>query len=199
MVRRGALHVHQAGSGASPGGDGRQARVRGEAGDVVDQRRARRQGRLGDGSLAGVDGQGHVGLRAQALQDGEDAAQLLLLRHFRRARASGLPAHVHHVCPGDGQREAVRDGFLHRGKAAPVREAVGRHVEDAHEVRSLSPDEAAASQVHRLGTGVDGQRPLQRLSQRLQFRSRARGLDEADQLVPSAGEQGRSRPEGLLA
>ena len=109
----GTLHVHETGSGAGPGSDGRQARVRGEAGDVVHQRRARRQCRLGHGCLAGVDGQGHLGLRAQPLDDGKDAAQFFVRRHLGGAWAGGLPADVHHVRPGRGKREAVRDGLLH--------------------------------------------------------------------------------------
>jgi len=87
-----AQHVHEAQVGACVGHDARKVRVAAEGGDIVDHHRAQLERPPGHGGLRGVDGDREA---LQPLQDGLDAAELLLSGDAFRARAGRLAADVH--------------------------------------------------------------------------------------------------------
>src|SRR5919197_600005 len=72
-------------------------------------------------------------ITGERLEDGADAAQLLLGRHRRRAGPGRLAADVEDVGAGRRQLEPVRDRPLGAEEEPAVRERVGGHVDDAHE------------------------------------------------------------------
>ena len=70
----------------------------------------------------------------EALDDGQDAAQLLLDGDGIGTGAGGLAADVEDLRTLGGEPAAVRDRVLGGVEHAPVREGVGRDVDHAHDL-----------------------------------------------------------------
>ena len=112
-----------------------------------------------DHGSTGVDrGAHHLGVaavdrdqdaaRRERLDDRQDAADLLLRRDRRRARAGGFAADVDDVGAFGVQPLAVSDRRGRLEEAAAVGEAVGRDVDHAHDQR------AAIGQARGEGEGL---------------------------------------------
>ncbi len=114
-----------------------RARIVRESGHIVDDMRARRQCGLHDGRLARVGRDDDAALR-EALDDGHDAGDLVAFPDRLRAGPRGLAADIDDGDAGDLHGEA-RIGRLVRiaDQLATVREAVRRHVEDAHDLWAI--------------------------------------------------------------
>src|SRR6185312_8059468 len=110
----------------------RSRRRIGERGDVIDDARPRRERRGHGRSMTRVDGDAEPAVRERAY-DWDHTALLFVRRNGCRARARGLAADVEDVGPLLRQLERVRDSSVGRWVRTAVGEAVGRHVDDAHE------------------------------------------------------------------
>ena len=132
-----AMHEHQEEVRLPPqlGDGGEHPRVREPSADVVDDRGAGLHGPAGHLGLGGVHRDRRRPERAEPRDDREDPAQLLLRRDRRGAGPRRLPADVEHVGALRHQRGAVLDRPRRVEEAPPVREAVRRHVDDAHDRR----------------------------------------------------------------
>ena len=91
-VRVGGLAavVHQDGWGLMAGGHGGEVGVGAKSPHVVDKVRAGVEGGLRHGGFVGVDGDEHVGLAAQRLDDRHNARQLLVRADLLRAGAGRI-------------------------------------------------------------------------------------------------------------
>ena len=76
-------------------------------------------------------------MRAQAFDDGNDAAQFLGERHGAGAGAGGFAADVENVGAFSGEPQAVGDGARGGVVLAAIREAVGRDIDDAHDTGAI--------------------------------------------------------------
>ena len=118
-------------------GDGQCIGVVRQRRDVVEDVGAGGGGPAHHLGLARIDGDPCLGARAQALDDGDDAAQLFLGGNVLGAGPRRLAADVEDVGAFLGKLQAVRDGRLRRSMQAAVGEAVGRDVDDAHDARPV--------------------------------------------------------------
>ena len=126
--------------GAQPG----NPLILSEAPDVVDQRRAGVERRLGHLQLVGVDTQGQRRRLAQGLDSRDNPRQLLRHADRVRPRPRRFTPHVEQV--GAGRLELF--ALLHRimdGSQPVAREGVRRDVDYAHDIGSPAPLEVAAT------------------------------------------------------
>lgn len=100
-------HVHETHVAPAVGHERRHVGVA-QSGDVVDERRARVERRLGHDGLHRVHGHARPG-RRESLHDRHDAAAFLLGGHHGSARARRLPADVQDAGAVGSQLQAVRD------------------------------------------------------------------------------------------
>ncbi len=129
--------MHQDHRQAGLGGDAHRIGVVRERGDVVEDVGAGGGGLAHHLGLARVDGDQHIGARPQALDDWDDARELLLGGDVVGAGAGRFAADVENVGALLGELQSVRDGGLRRRVQAAVGEAVGRNVDDAHDARTV--------------------------------------------------------------
>ena len=108
----------------------------GEARHVVDDRGAATHGRLGNRHVARVD-RDDGALFGQRAHHGQHAASLLVGVDRGKARARGLAAYVDDVGAGVEHRQAILDGGIRVEVLPAVAKRIGRHVEDAHDARTV--------------------------------------------------------------
>ena len=129
------LHVHQHDPDAAVGDDVEQLGVDAPRGDVVDDGRTGIHGCHRDCGLRRVDAHGHIGLRRQARDDGDDPAELLGRVDGLGPGPRRLAAHVEEVGAGVDQRETVLDRSTDVEEPATVGERVRSDVHDPHDQR----------------------------------------------------------------
>ena len=120
-----AAHVGEAAVRARVGHHPGQFRGEAERRDVVDERRPRRERRLGDLALGRVDRDPVAGA-GEPLDDRNRARQLVRDRDRLGAGTGGRPAHVEDVGALSGEALAVLDRRVGVEEEAAVRERVGR-------------------------------------------------------------------------
>ena len=125
-----ALHVdavtapmHGDKADPEPGDQGRHLRVRQAAADVVDDRCAGSDGRLGDRGPHRIDGDRRPGVGERG-DDGDDPAQLLGLDRSGRPGTGRLAADVEDVRPFGEQEHPALDGRVRVEPLAAVAERV---------------------------------------------------------------------------
>ena len=119
-------HVHRDVAGPRAGDDVEDAGVEAPGGDVVDDDRTGVDGRGGDVRLGGVDADRHARVGGKALDDGDDAAALLVGRHRLRPGAGRLTADVEQIGPvGREPRGRARPRHRHRASGRRPRTSRG--------------------------------------------------------------------------
>ena len=117
--------------------------------DVVEQVRARREGRLGDDHLGRVDAQRDVGQGVRDRgHDGDHAPDLVRGIDRRVTRAGRLATDIEQIGALLDHAPRLLDRCTDRvggSQQAITRERVGRHVEDAHHERPFAPAECHGS------------------------------------------------------
>ena len=111
----------------------------GEARHIVDDRGAAAHGRLGNRHMARVDRDDGT-LLGQRAHDGQHAARLLVGVDRGKAGTRGLTAHVDDVGTGIEHRQTVLDGSIRIEVLAAIAKRIGRHVEDAHDARTVKAE-----------------------------------------------------------
>ena len=129
-------HVNEHGPRTMPGDDRAGPAVVAERADVVHDAGAGRERGVHHRGAAGVDGNENPGPGERA-HHRQHPAHLLFLAWRPRTGAGRFAAHVDDVRAGLGHGSAVRDRIPLGGMVAAVGEAVGRHVEDAHQPRPV--------------------------------------------------------------
>ena len=151
---RRALHVHRADAGA--GARRRAAASPGRPCRPVTSLMISAPASMaprGDGGLARVDRDRHVGLLGEALDDRQDAAQLFVGVDRLGVGPRAFAADVEDVGAVGDQPQGVVDGRLRVEKLAAVGKAVGRDVDDAHQQRAAAERRACACAVARWWRG----------------------------------------------
>ena len=124
------------------------------AADVVDEHGAGGEGGVRDLGAGGVDADGEPGV-GERLDDGQDAAQLLLQRRPAGAGAGRLAADVEDVGTVRGEREPAGDRVAGLEPPPAVAERVGGDVDDAHDEAAVQGRElggqAAGCRTRRSG------------------------------------------------
>ena len=152
-----APHVHRDDRRAVTGRDLQHGLA--GARDVVDHRGAGGERPVGRFRLRRVDAQRHAEVEpGDALDHRQQARELVLDLDGRGARPGALRADVDQVGALRGHPPRVLDRPVRRVEEAAVREAVRRHVQDAHDQGAFAEGQGvrAAGQVHRRslrGTG----------------------------------------------
>ena len=111
----------------------------GESRHVVDDRGAAAHGRLGNRHVTCVD-RDDGALFGQRTHNGQHAASLLVGVDRGKTGARGLAAHVDDVGAGVEHRQAVLDGGIRVEMLPAVAKRIGRHVEDAHDARTVKAE-----------------------------------------------------------
>ena len=111
----------------------------GEARHIVDDRGAAAHGSLGDRHVARVD-RDDGALFCQRAHHGQHATSLLVGIDRGKAGARGLAAYVDDVGAGVEHRQAVLDSGIRIEVLAAVAKRIGRHVEDAHDARTVKAE-----------------------------------------------------------
>ena len=137
--------VHQHHRRAAACGKFQAARIVAQSRNVVDQMRARAQRRLHHRRAPGVRTDRRAS-RSQPFDRRDHAFKLVAFPHRRCARTGAFAAHI------DDRRARLKHGrgvgIGHIGivhELPAIGEAVGRHVEDAHDLRLIEPDRARAA------------------------------------------------------
>ena len=111
----------------------------GKARHVVDDRGAAAHGGLGNRHVARVD-RDDGALFGQCAHHGQHAAGLLVGVDRGKAGARGLAADVDDVGAGIEHRQTVLDSGIWVEVLAAVAKRIGRHVEDAHDARTVKAE-----------------------------------------------------------
>jgi hypothetical protein len=135
--------VHQHERGSRPGAEIGERRIA-QPGDVVDDRRAGRDRRLGHRRLVRVHRDERAELARRALDHRHHPRRLDLGRHRRTPADRRLPTHVDQIRSGREQLGRPRHAGLDAGWRTAVGEGVRRRVHHAHQQRSLAQLEHAA-------------------------------------------------------
>lgn len=129
-----AAHVHEDDGHAGGGCNRAAVGVGGECRHIVDERGACGHGGLHDGGLHRVDRDRNAGLD-QPLDHRQNAPKLRLERDGRCPGAGAFTTDIDQGGPGGVHRKPRLDCSRRIGQAAAIREAVGRDVEDAEDLR----------------------------------------------------------------
>ena len=98
---------------------------------IIDHVSTRSERRMHDFRFAGVDGNRHVAV-AQGLDHGKHPGQFFLDRYSLCTRTGGLATNIEYVGTLAPQLPGVRNGGLGGRVLPPIRERIGRHVDNAH-------------------------------------------------------------------
>ena len=129
--------------------DSGHERIKGEAGDIVDEICAGFEGGSSDRRVSGVARDRDVGARAEELNDRDDALEFLKRRDRRGAWASGFAADVD---DGGAVLNHLERGFESASRVemqATVGERVWGTVEDTHDMGSTIKPECFAGESER--------------------------------------------------
>ena len=154
-----AGRVHQDDRNSARSDELEAARIVPQRRDVVDQVCSRGERRLHHLGPARVDADRRAHRRA-VLDRGNRTLDLVAFPHRGRAGPGAFPADVDNRRPGLVHRRGVRPGFLGIvEELAAVGEAVGRDVENAHDLRLVEPDRPLAQLQRRVRRGESGPLP----------------------------------------
>ncbi len=138
------------------GAHGRHQWVKGEAGDVVDDHGSRVERSPGDFRPSRIDGDRRGHPARDALDDGQDPPQLLLLRDRSRARPGRFPADIDEVGPSGDEFGRMVGRAAGIEEAASVREAVRSDIHDPHDLRGFAelPGESCKAPREKCGRSL---------------------------------------------
>ena len=111
----------------------------GESRHVVDDRGAAAHGRLSNRHMTRID-RDDGPLFGERAHHGQHATRLLVGVDRGKAGARGLAAYVDDVGAGVEHRQAVLDGGIRVEVFPAVAKRIGRHVEDAHDARTVKAE-----------------------------------------------------------
>ncbi len=158
VTRLGSV-VHQDERHVPLGGEAGHRVVRGDAPDVVEERRARVEGGCRDRRLGSVDANRRIRQGGMDCRDGRhDPGNLLFLADGCVAGPGGLAPHVDDIgafrdhAAGQRSRCLGYAGGIGGGSQQPVAgERVGRYVDDPHDEGAFTPFEEPAADERRRG------------------------------------------------
>ena len=159
--------MHQDQGSAVAAGDVGHSRVEAQSAHVVDDTSARLDRLLRYLGFRGVDRNGCPlsqlpKLRGQPSNHGQDAAELFFRRNGLRSRTRGFAAHVDPVRSLSRHLETVLNGSVGVEVDAAVRKRIRRHVQHAHDERSLAQAHfSSARDEVEVETGLHSERSFQ--------------------------------------